>query len=113
MVLIIFPYYLESSKTWVFDDEKVGLFQEPFVNGIPEMIDDLTSEISNAQQGFRLLFSKSPFPQHQRKLSRVREEYDGWWYRDEFENEGWLCPALFEYFDRAPEEIFAKAESIN
>ena len=26
--------------------------------------------------------------------------------------EGWLCPALFKYFDKAPREIFVKAEPI-
>jgi hypothetical protein len=24
--------------------------------------------------------------------------------------EGWLCPALFKYFESAPKEIFLKAE---
>jgi hypothetical protein len=27
--------------------------------------------------------------------------------------EGWLCPALFKYFDKAPAELYAKAESKN
>jgi hypothetical protein len=27
------------------------------------------------------------------------------------ESNGWLCPALFHYFDEAPEEIFVKAET--
>jgi hypothetical protein len=25
--------------------------------------------------------------------------------------EGWLCPALFKYFEVAPKEIYAKAEA--
>ena len=36
-MLVIFPYRYEG--TWVFDDERVGLEREPFVSGIPEMID--------------------------------------------------------------------------
>jgi hypothetical protein len=24
--------------------------------------------------------------------------------------EGWLCPALFKYFEKAPKEIYIKAE---
>jgi len=24
--------------------------------------------------------------------------------------EGWLCPALFKYFEKAPQEIYAKFE---
>lgn len=111
-ILVIAPYWVESVATWVFDDEAVDLVQEPFVSGIPEMIDDLVAEIPNARDGFRLLFSAAPFPGFQRKLTRVHEECDGWWYSsDELEAEGWLCPALFRYFDEAPEEIFVKAEA--
>ena len=73
-ILVIAPYWLDNVGTWVFDDERVGLVQEPFVSGIPEMIDDLVRDIPNARNGFRLLFSASPFPGYQRKLTWVREE---------------------------------------
>ena len=33
-----------------------------------------------------------------------------WYYSEDFTVEGWLCPALFKYFDKAPEEIYAKFE---
>jgi hypothetical protein len=26
--------------------------------------------------------------------------------------EGWLCPALFRYFDEAPAELYVKAEAL-
>jgi hypothetical protein len=26
------------------------------------------------------------------------------------DKEGWLCPALFKYFETAPPELYAKAE---
>lgn len=109
----IAPYWAESLQTWVFDDPAVGLVQEPFVCGIPAMIDDLVAEIPGARQGFRLLFSASAFPGFQRKLAWVREEMGGNWYRaDRPLVEGWLCPALFRYFDTAPEELFVKAEPL-
>ncbi len=111
-IQVIAPYWLDAAETWVFDDESVGLVQEPFINGIPEMIDDLVADIPNAGQGFRMLFSAAPFPGYQQKLRRLHEEYGGWWYSgDELESNGWLCPALFHYFDEAPEEIFVKAET--
>jgi hypothetical protein len=82
--------------------------------GIPKMIDDLVQEIPNARGGFRLLFSPAPFPGFQRRLEWVREDMDGNWYRaDEPPMEGWLCPALFEYFDEAPRELYVKAEAIS
>jgi hypothetical protein len=111
-ILVIAPYWLESVATWVFDDEAVDLVQEPFVSGVPDMIDDLVADIPDARQGFRLLFSSAPFPGYQRKLEWVREEMGGNWYSSkEPEGEGWLCPALFRYFDEAPNEIYVKAEA--
>ena len=111
-IQVISPYWLHG--TWVFDDATTGLVQEPFVSGIPEMIDDLVADIPNARNGFRLLFSTAPFPGFQRLLEWVREEMGGNWYRtDQPAGEGWLCPALFEYFDEAPKELFVKAEALN
>ncbi len=110
-IQIISPYWLHG--TWVFDDPVVGLTQEPFVCGVPEMIDDLVADIPTARQGFRLLFSARPFPGFQRKLTWVREEMEGNWYKaDEPPMEGWLCPALFRYFEAAPAELYVKAERI-
>jgi len=35
----------------------------------------------------------------------------GYWYRvKNIGAEGWLCPALFRYFETAPESIYVKAE---
>ena len=110
-IQVIAPYW--DSGTWVFDDPDAGLAREPFVMGIPEMINDLVQEIPNARQGFRLLFSPSPFPGFQRRVEWVREDMNGNWYRaDEPPMEGWLCPALFKYFEQAPSELYVKAESI-
>jgi hypothetical protein len=112
-IQIIAPYWLPGAQTWVFDDDRVGLVQEPFVSGIPEMIDDLVADIPKARQGFRLLFSADPFPGYQRKLDWVREEMGGNWYRSqEPPMEGWLCPALFRYFDSAPPALYVKAEPL-
>ena len=92
-ILVIAPYWLDSVETWVFDDEAVDLVQEPFVSGVPEMIDELVADIPDARQGFRLLFSAAPFPGYQRKLTRVREEFGGWWYRsDEAGSRGLAVP---------------------
>jgi hypothetical protein len=108
---VIVPYRWEG--TWAFDDERVGLSKEPFVCGIPGMIDRVVGEIPNAEAGFRLLFSASPFPGCTRKLTWLREEYEGSWYRsEELGAEGWLCPALLKYSEQAPAELYAKAEAV-
>jgi hypothetical protein len=106
---LIVPYRHEGM--WVFDDPRVGLDKEPFVSGADTMIDILVSEIPNAAGGFRLLFSASPFPGHTAKLQWRREEYGGnWYFSTDYNKEGWLCPALFKYFNKAPQEIYVKAE---
>jgi len=110
-ILIIKPYWYNG--TWVFDDERVNLYREPFVAGIPEMINHITKDIPNAKNGFRLLFSASPFPGYQMRLTWRRKEDGGnWYYSEDLKMEGWLCPALFKYYKKAPEEIYAKAEAI-
>ena len=108
---VIFPYLLKG--TWVFDDERVGLVQEPFVEGMPEIIDIFVQDIPNATQGFKLLFSATPFPNYQAELVWLRSDCGGNWYRWETHNlEGWLCPALFKYFSDAPQQIYCKAEPL-
>ena len=108
-ILVITPY--KYSGTWVFDDQARGLVKEPFVAGIPQMMDNLVTNIPNATSGFRLLFSAEPFPGYQLKLSWVRPEAKGnWYYSEQFKMEGWLCASLFKYFQTAPRELFIKAE---
>lgn len=110
-IMVLQPY--RFAETWVFDDEATGLVKEPFVLGIPEMIDDVVKDIPNAAQGFRMLFSATPFPGYQVKLDWRREEYEGNWYWSERHGfEGWLCPALFKYFATAPAAIYVKAEEL-
>lgn len=109
-IFVIAPYKFEGA--WVFDDPRVGLVQEPFVAGADAMIERLVAAIPNAAGGFRLFFSPEPFPGFAVKLDWSREEYGGNWYRcDAYNMEGWLCPALFKYFEQAPPNIYVKAES--
>lgn len=110
-LMIILPY--RHGGTWVFDDPRAGLQAEPFVSGIPELIDRLLSEarIEDADKGFRLLFSLQPFPGYQTQVVWRRSEFGGnWYYSEKYNMEGWLCPALFKYFKRAPKKIYVKAE---
>jgi hypothetical protein len=108
--MVIYPYKFED--IWMFDDSTVELYREPFVSGIPEIIEILVKEIPNAHKGFRLLFSKDPFPNYQIKLAHRREEYGGnWYYCEDLDCEGWLCPALFRYFQSVPSSIYCKAEA--
>jgi hypothetical protein len=106
--MVIYPY--RNEHTWVFDDDMVGLINEPFICGVPEMIDILVKDIFKAEFGFKLIFSKTNFPDSQAELTWLREEGGGHWYRwEKYDLEGWLCPALFQYFVEAPPTIYCQA----
>ncbi|OYW17217.1 MAG: hypothetical protein B7Z55_12980 [Planctomycetales bacterium 12-60-4] len=79
-IMVIAPYV--DAGTWVFDDPSTGLVKEPFVAGIPEMIDVLVDGTGNY---YRL---------------------------DAPPMEGWICPALFRYYSAPPEHLYVKAEPI-
>ncbi len=110
-IMIIAPY--RHQGTWVFDDSSVGLVQEPFVANVPEMIDVLVKDIPDADKGFRLLFSAKSFPGYQKKLTWLRGDSGGNYYEmNEPRMEGWICPAMFKYYSKPPQELFVKAEPI-
>jgi hypothetical protein len=98
-MMAIHPYKHEG--LWVFDDEKVGLCQEPFVS--------MVRGIPDAESGFTLIFSSSPFPGYQAAFEWRRPDCGGnWYYSPDLDTEGWLCPALFKYFESAPDRIYAQ-----
>ena len=106
---VIHPY--KHAGRWVFDDEAVGLVREPFVSGADDIIETVVSVIPDAGSGFTLIFSATPFPGHQRVFEWRREDSGGnWYYSADLGREGWLCPALFKYFEQAPERIYARFE---
>jgi hypothetical protein len=106
---VIHPY--KVGGVWVFDDPRVGLVQEPFVAGADEVIDRMVAEIPNAEAGATLIFSARPFPGSQYEFHWRREEYGGnWYYSPRFDMEGWLCPALFKYFEQAPERLYVQVK---
>ncbi len=111
-IMVIAPY--RHHGTWVFDDASTGLVKEPFVAGVPEMIDGLVKDIPDADRGFRLLFSAQPFPGHQRELRWLRGDSGGNYYAlDDPSMEGWICPAMFKYYSTAPKKLYVKAEPID
>ena len=110
---VLKPYKWESM--WVFDDDRTSLVREPFVAGVPEILETLLHEqgipLEEAEKGFRLIFSASPFPGHQLAATRAEEEGGGRWYEESTSKaRGWLCPALFKYFTTAPENLYVRVE---
>lgn len=106
-IQVIHPYLLHGM--WVFDDENVGLKQEPFVPSAGDIINALVDDIPDAEKGFNLMFSHERFENSDR-VSWVSAEGGGNVYRHERTNkEGWICPALLRYFDSPPPELYVRA----
>ena len=109
-IMIIKPY--KYAGMWVFDDENTGLVREPFVSGADDIIDLMVEQIEGSEAGFALTFSELPFPGHDLELIRQHEEGGGWWYHSPvLDMDGWLCPALFLYYDEAPMRLYASFDS--
>ncbi len=118
----LFPWGDDKTfkSTWVFDDESLGFLQEPFVAGMPDMIDAAVEEagIKDADLGFTMVFSHYPFPTGGptlHELTKVAEEFGGAWYRGKIDGvrlTGWLCPGLLKYFSSPPKKIYISVHKI-
>lgn len=107
---VIAPYRYHG--TWVFDDPRVGLVQEPFISGADTLIDRAVSDIPGADRGFLLIFSGQPFPGYEIHLVWRRPEMDGnWYYSESLDHEAWLCPALLKYFGEVPRALYVQCKA--
>ena len=114
--LTLYPYLIDRT-CWVFDDERTGLKEEAFVLGASEMITRAVAhkQLPDAERGFKLTFSDEPFAAHDVELHWLRSEWGGNWYAGDVAGErleAWLCPALFCYFQQAPQWIFVCCEPL-
>ena len=110
-IMVIKPY--KWNGMWVFDDENTGLEREPFVSGADAIIDVMVEGVENAESGFILTFSHVKFPGHDLELIRRHEQSGGWWYHSPvLDMDGWLCPALFLYYEEAPLHLYARFSGI-
>ena len=109
-IVAIHPYKHEG--LWVFDDPTVDLKQEPFVAGSDMIIERIVQSIPDAESGFTIVFSATPFPGAQVEFEWRRAEHGGnWYFCPMLGLEGWLCPALFKYFETAPVRIHAQFQA--
>ena len=63
---------MQAIESWIRADPRVGLVQEPFVAGADTMIDQVVANLPDADHGFILIFSSTPFPEHQYRLNWQR-----------------------------------------
>ena len=103
---------------WVDPETTPGLTFTTFADSVPGyqhhlvVVSDAGGKVKALAGEFRsgaLVFSATAFPGHELKLERGKEDAGGYWYFSrELGMEGWLCPALFKYFDVAPEVFYAQ-----
>ncbi len=106
-IFSIQPY--RHQGTWVFDDDRVKLVKEPFVCGVPEMIDLALLCKQWTGSRFNMLFSATEIPEPDLVLTKDEPFAEGNWYIDQKTGmRGWLCPALYCYFTKAPKKLFIK-----
>jgi len=113
-IFTIAPY--KYAGAWVFDAPERDLHKEALVSGMDDMLD----VIANGQTGgFSVLFSNNPFPGHTLVLNKVENgvdlegnPYGTWYYCPQLNMEGWLCPALFKYYDEAPSAIYIQVKGV-
>lgn len=113
---IIAPYVHEG--LWVFDDEAKGLKREGLIAGIDLMLDEIM--IKRGGKKFVIVFGDGPFPGHTMTLEKTYDAIDaegkpyGTWYNcPQLDIEGWLCPALLEYYQQPPETIYVEVRDKN
>lgn len=109
----IYPYRTKAG--WAFDDEEVGLKEEPFIAGIPDIINSIVGE----RNEFTAHISHSIIPNFTGHLKMIDPEEalksgfipnTGWYELEGTEMIGWLCPATLKYFKDYPDSIYFKIE---
>lgn len=105
----IYPFK-NKYGTWVFNDEAVGLHEEPFVSNINPIIETVVK-----RDKFTAFISHSTIANEQIILDRVDDNShgdigEGWYQMRGTGLIGWLCPATLKYFSSYPKEIHVRIE---
>ncbi len=75
-----------------------------------EVFDKMTATIPDAQSDSAPSSAHHPWPGPRRNSNAPKRIRRNWFYSDHDKMEGWLCPALFKYFPKAPRNIYVRAE---
>lgn len=116
-ILLINPF--NKHGMWVFNDNRTGLIEEPFIAGAELFIEFLLQKLGfleSAKTGFNALFATLPFPEHDARIDFIEFKDMGSVYTTNLqgfknragENKLWLCPALNLYFKNSPQNLFVK-----
>lgn len=99
---------------WVFDYPSLGIIDEPFVEGIPQIIEHHLKKMNllatARQEGFVVQFTVDGKLSHtDLKLELEEEDAEGGHFIDNSSGlRGWLCPDLRTFLGRVPEKLSVK-----
>ncbi|MEN9259759.1 MAG: hypothetical protein Q6L60_02250, partial [Thermostichus sp. HHBFW_bins_43] len=97
--------YKNGNSNWMFNDTSKDLYAEPFVEGSSEIFDCI-AEQCNYKNNMCIEFGDC-LEQWDYKLELIKKENGGaWYYCEDLDMSGWLCPALYKYFDYTPDVIY-------
>jgi len=114
---IVYLRWLKKEKAWVFDIPFAGIVNEPFGDGMPELIEHHLNrrkgKLAHAKKyGVCVLFSHVSVKPSEfsdgiyTKLTSREEDNGGCWYWDVIAKKyGWLCPNLHQFFTSPPQQI--------
>lgn len=92
---------------WVFDDERFGLKQEPFVGAANEVIDSILKSKGIKSKKFSAIFSRFALPEFDACFDLEKVEGKSAWY-NYWGKPFWLCPCINNYFEKIPTHIYVK-----
>lgn len=101
----------DKKHYWVFDDENHGLNKEGLVAGTDTLIELMLKEKNiKVTDKFYLIFSDEKINNYDCKIKLLESNKlnGSWYYSDKYKLNNWLCPALFLYFKKAPDNLYIK-----
>ena len=99
---------------WVYNDSKFGVKEQPLVFGMDLILEKMLGQVEGVEDRLNLVFSSIPFPGSEFSLVFVREETEGFVYCwEEKKLQGWLSPALRNYFPEPPPKIYLQLLPVN
>ena len=101
----LYPYLSDGS--WIFDDPKMDIHNQPLICGIPGII----NKVMKGAKRFTVHISKSPFADYNTVLIKLKDADEGWYRFKDSDIKGWLCPAFLKYFSEYPDEIYLKFDN--
>jgi hypothetical protein len=105
--------YKDERFRWVFDDAEFNLSQEPFVEGMDDVIDFITKDIPNANEGVIIHFQDGvgsdeyPFVVLTHATSRRHPKLgqSNYYYCEQLDKKVWICNNMYRYTNDTPQII--------